>query len=45
MQKMPSEQGNKVQSQDTALKDYSSSLTNQRLNVMKKFGLLGLTAQ
>ena len=45
MQKMPSEQGNKVQSQDTALKDYSSSLTNHRLNVMKKFGLLGLTAQ
>ena len=47
MQEIPSEGEDKVKSQDTILEGYSSdsSLTNHQLEVLKKFDLLGLTAQ
>ena len=47
MEEIPSEEKDKIQSQDTALTDYNSdsSLTNYQLKVLENFDLLGLTSQ
>ena len=47
MEEIPSEEKDKIQSQDSALTDYNSdsSLTNYQLKVLENFDLLGLTSQ